>query len=171
MSKLENYGILGIGKGLSLPFIIAVPQCPTESYWNMERDAVVALITELTANYRVDSNRIYLIGYSMGAYGIWDLAIHYPDMFAAIVPISSGGQVSKAARLKTTPVWAFHGALDNIVPIEQMTGMIHAVEQYQSNIKLTMYPELGHDILECTLNKQELYEWLLEHKKETGTKT
>jgi hypothetical protein len=43
VSKLNNYGIFGIGKGLSLPFVVAVPQCPSESYWNMERDAVMAL--------------------------------------------------------------------------------------------------------------------------------
>jgi predicted peptidase len=101
----------------------------------------------------------------MGGYGVWDLAINNPLTFAAIVPLSSGGQISKAEQLKDTPIWAFHGALDYIVPVDQMSRMIHAVEQYQSNIKLTIYPDLGHDIMDCTLNKQELYTWLLEQKR------
>lgn len=101
----------------------------------------------------------------MGGYGVWDLAINNPQTFAAIVPLSSGGQISKAEQLKDTPIWAFHGALDDIVPVDQMSRMIHAVEQYQSNIKLTIYPDLGHDIMDCTLNKQELYTWLLEQKR------
>lgn len=170
VSKLNNYGIFGIGEGKSLPFVVAAPQCPSESYWNMERDAVMALVTELSANHHIDSNRIYLIGYSMGGYGVWDLAINNPQTFAAIVPVSSGGQISKAEQLKDTPIWAFHGALDNVVPVDQMSRMINAVEQHQSNIKLTIYPDLGHDIMDCTLNKQELYTWLLEQKRLNGVR-
>ncbi|TMV43028.1 phospholipase [Paenibacillus mesophilus] len=165
VTKLNNYGIFGTGKGLSLPFVVAVPQCPSESFWNMERDAVMALVTELIRKHHIDVNRIYLIGYSMGGYGVWDLAINNPQTFAAIVPLSSGGQISKAKQLKDTPIWAFHGALDVIVPVEQMTKMIDAVEQYQSNVKLTIYPDLGHDILGYTLNNEELYSWLLEQKR------
>jgi predicted peptidase len=43
-------------------------------------------------------------------------------------------QISKAEQLKDTPIWAFHGALDDIVPVDQMSKMINAVEQYQSNL-------------------------------------
>jgi predicted peptidase len=84
----------------------------------------------------------------MGGYGVWDLAIHYPETFAAIAPLSSGGQISKADQLKDTPIWAFHGAKDEIVPVEQMTTMINAVEQHQNNVKLTIYPDLCHAIIE-----------------------
>lgn len=166
VTKLSNYGLLElVNEGeLSLPFVIAAPQCPSESYWNMERDAVTALVAELTANHRVDPSQVYLIGYSMGGYGIWDLAIHNPKMFAAIVPLSSGGQVSKAAQLKDTPIWAFHGAKDDIVPLEQMTSMITAIEQHQGDVRLTIYPDLGHDIMKETLRNQEIYTWLQEQK-------
>ncbi|GGI46948.1 hypothetical protein GCM10008018_19710 [Paenibacillus marchantiophytorum] len=167
VTQLSNYGLLeAVNEGeLSLPFVIAVPQCPFESYWNMERDAVTALIDELSANHNVDRKRIYLIGYSLGGYGVWDLAIHNPEMFAAIVPLSSGGQVSKAEKLKDISIWAFHGAKDDIVPLEQMTEMVSAIEQHQGNVRLTIYPDLGHDIMQETLSNQELYLWLLEQTR------
>jgi predicted peptidase len=167
VTQLLNYGLLEAANegNLSLPFVVAVPQCPSESYWNMERDAVTALIEELSANHRVDGRRIYLIGYSLGGYGVWDLAIHNPKMFAAIVPLSSGGQVSKAEKLKDISIWAFHGAKDDIVPIEQMTDMVSAIEKHQGNVRLTIYPDLGHDIMRETLSNQELYSWLLEQTK------
>lgn len=167
VSQLSNYGLLEIANEgrVSLPFVIAVPQCPRESYWNMERDAVTALVDELIVNHRVDPKRIYLIGYSLGGYGVWDLAIHNPKTFAAIVPLSSGGQVSKAEQLKNTAIWAFHGAKDEIVPLEQMTTMVTAIEQNQGSVRLTIYPDLGHDIMRATLSNQELYTWLLEQKK------
>jgi predicted peptidase len=166
VTKLSNYGLLQmVNEGnLLLPFLIAVPQCPSESYWNMERDAVTALVDKLTSNHRVDPNRIYLIGYSMGGYGVWDLAIHNPKTFAAIVPLSSGGQVSKAYNLKDLPIWAFHGATDDIVPLEQMISMVKAIEQYQGRVRLTIYPDLGHDIMREALGNQEIYAWLLEQK-------
>ncbi|CAH1221565.1 hypothetical protein PAECIP111891_05236 [Paenibacillus allorhizoplanae] len=100
----------------------------------------------------------------MGGYGVWDLAIHNPKTFAAIVPLSSGGQISKAEHLKNTAIWAFHGAIDKIVPLEQMTDMVTAVEQHQGSVNLTIYPDLGHDILRTTLSNQELYSWLLKQK-------
>ncbi|NQX71696.1 prolyl oligopeptidase family serine peptidase [Paenibacillus alba] len=167
VTQLLNYGLLEVANegNLSLPFVVAVPQCPSESYWNMERDAVTALIEELSANHRVDGRRIYLIGYSLGGYGVWDLAIHNPKMFAAIVPLSSGGQVSKAEKLKDISIWAFHGAKDDIVPLEQMTDMVSAIEKHQGNVRLTIYPDLGHDIMRETLSNQELYSWLLEQTK------
>lgn len=169
VTQLCNYGLLEIvneGK-LSLPFVVAVPQCPSESYWNMERDAVVALVDELTTNHRIDLSRIYLIGYSLGGYGVWDLAIHNPKAFTAIVPLSSGGQISKADKLKDIPIWAFHGAKDEIIPLEQMMDMVTAVEKHQGIVRLTVYPDLGHDIMMETLGNQELYiyAWLLEQKK------
>ncbi|MDQ0914653.1 prolyl oligopeptidase family serine peptidase [Paenibacillus sp. V4I5] len=167
VTQLLNYGLLEAANegNLSLPFVVAVPQCPSESYWNMERDAVTALIEELSANHRVDGRRIFLIGYSLGGYGVWDLAIHNPKMFAAIVPLSSGGQVSKAEKLKDISIWAFHGAKDDIVPLEQMTDMVSAIEKHQGNVRLTIYPDLGHDIMRETLSNQELYTWLLEQTK------
>lgn len=170
VTQLSNYGLLEIAKQgqLSLPFIVAVPQCPSESFWNMERDSLSALVAEITSKHRVDSNRIYAIGYSMGGYGVWDLAIHNPNTFAAIVPLSSGGQISKAAHLNNTAIWAFHGAKDNIVPLEQMTNMVDAVKIHQRDVKLTVYPDMGHDIMRKTLGNQELYTWLLEQKKRFG---
>lgn len=166
VSQLLNYGILKSNNEhkLSLPFVIAVPQCPSESFWNMERDAVTALIKELLTTHRIDRRRIYLIGYSLGGYGVWDLVINNAKMFAAIVPISSGGQVSKAEELKDVSIWAFHGAKDEIVPLEQMTEMVAAIEKQQGNVRLTIYPEHGHDIMQETLNNQALYAWLLEQK-------
>lgn len=131
----------------------------------MERDAVTDLVDELVTNHRVGPKRVYLIGYSMGGYGVWDLAIHNPITFAAIVPLSSGGQVPKAEQLKYTAIWAFHGAKDEIVPLEQMTTMVTAVENHQGNLRLTIYPDLGHDIMRETLSNQELFNWLLEQKK------
>ena len=85
-----------IEKGHSFPFILVSPQCPKDVWWDAE--GLNALLDEIVAKYAVDENRIYVTGLSMGGYGTWDLAIRYPNRFAAIAPICGGGTPFLAAR-------------------------------------------------------------------------
>jgi predicted peptidase len=154
------------------PFIVASPQCPAGQTWS--NDTVLALLDELLANYRVDPNRVYLTGLSMGGYGTWSLAVAAPERFAAIVPICGGGDPIKvmladpkqAAALKTLPVWAFHGAKDPVVKLAESERMVNALKQLGCReVQLTIYPEAGHDSWTEAYNDPKLYEWLLAHKR------
>ena len=96
------------------PFVVAYPQCPSRSYWQMP--LLSAWLTRVLSEVRADTSRIYLTGISMGGYGAWDFASRYPDYFAAVAPICGGGIPRLAGRLKDIPVWAFHGLKDDAVP-------------------------------------------------------
>jgi predicted peptidase len=52
--------------------------------------AVVELIDALLASYPIDPQRLYLIGLSMGGFGVWELLSRWPERFAAAVPICGG---------------------------------------------------------------------------------
>jgi predicted peptidase len=154
------------------PFILVSPQCPERQIWSKE--VLLRLLDEITAKYAVDTNRIYLTGLSMGGYGTWDLGLAYPEKFAAIVPICGGGQMislllsrhDKAAALKTLGVWAFHGGKDPVVPLAESQRMVDALKKDGlPDVKLTVYPEAGHDSWTETYNNPELYEWLLKHER------
>lgn len=166
LERVKEYGIPRLieEQRFEWPFIIVSPQCPSDSYWPMEKDAVAALIEEVANTYAVDRTRIYLTGLSMGGYGAWDLAIAYPDLFAAVVPICGGGNQEEVALIKHVPVWVFHGAKDNIVPIEESEKMVKALEEADGNVTLTVYADAGHDAWTETYNNPELYEWLLQHQ-------
>jgi len=144
------------------PFIVVSPQAPTRP-WNV--DAVNALIDDVMATYRVDSDRVYLTGLSMGGYGTWALAAAHPERFAAAVPICGGGEPAWAPRLKKLPLWVFHGAKDRIVLPGESKRMVEAVKKAGGNVKLTIYPDVGHDSWTDTYNDPELYKWLLEQKR------
>ncbi len=155
----------------SLPFILISPQCPAGDHWS--NDLLLALLDHVTGKYAVDTNRIYLSGLSMGGYGTWALAIEQPEKFAAIAPICGGGEtisilLAQGARrnaLKRLPVWAFHGAKDPVVPLEESQRMVDALEKIgNKHIELTIYPEATHDSWTETYNNPKLYEWLLSHK-------
>jgi predicted peptidase len=154
-----------IEQGKELPFIVVSPQCPEGQWWTNRVESVMALIEEISEKYRVDPKRIYLTGLSMGGFGTWSIASTFPNRFAAIVPICGGGQPYLAGNLKTVPVWAFHGAKDNVVPLRESERMVNSVKAFGGDAKLTVYPNAEHDSWTETYNNPELYEWLLQHTK------
>jgi predicted peptidase len=153
-----------IEQGRSFDFIVVSPQCPSNAWWPEQVDVLINLLDEIETNYRVDTDRVYLTGLSMGGFGTWTLAERYPQRFAAIAPICGGGELYLAYRLKRVPVWAFHGAQDKVVPVEKSKEMVDAVNAVGGNAKLTIYPDAEHDSWTATYDNPELYEWLLSHK-------
>jgi len=150
------------GQYPDFPMIIAAPQCPAEQWW--DTDVLSALLDHLVKRYRVDRQRVYVTGLSMGGYGTWALALAQPRRFAAIVPICGGGNRLLAARIAHLPAWVFHGAKDNIVPLEQSQNMVQALCAAGGEPKFTVYPDAEHDSWTETYNQAELYDWLLQHK-------
>jgi len=164
IQKVKTHGIPKIAENdLSLPFIAVSPQCPEDSFWSSEQEALLALLDEITANFNVDVKRIYLTGLSMGGYGTWHLASSHPEKFAAIAPICGGGNPNRVQALVHTPVWAFHGAKDNVVRLEESERMVNALKERGGNAKLTVYPEADHDSWTETYDNPELYSWLLSY--------
>ncbi|MCJ8014544.1 prolyl oligopeptidase family serine peptidase [Paenibacillus sp. KQZ6P-2] len=147
----------------AFPFIAISPQCPEDSDWHAEKEAVMAVLDEVMEAYHTDPARVYLTGLSMGGYGTWLLAAEHPSRFAAAVPVCGGGNPKKADTLKETPIWAFHGAKDDIVPLSQSEVMVEAVQAAGGDVKLTVYPEANHNSWSETYDNQEVYNWLLKH--------
>ena len=117
------------------------------------------------ATYRVDPDRVYLTGLSMGGYGTWALAAAHPEKFAAAVPICGGGDPDTAPRLKDIPLWVFHGAKDSTVLPRESKRMVEAVKKAGGDVKLTIYLDAGHDSWTATYDNPDLYKWLLDHKR------
>src|SRR5437762_10876627 len=101
-----------IEAGKSFPMIVVSPQSPRMG-WDVP--TLNALLDEIVVTHKVDRDRIYVTGLSMGGFGTWGLAAAYPDKFAAIMPICGGGDAHDAAKLKHLAIWVFHGAKDNVV--------------------------------------------------------
>ncbi|RPI70147.1 MAG: phospholipase, partial [Ignavibacteriales bacterium] len=138
-------------------------QCPDGQWWSISDLDV--LLNEITDEYKVDKKRIYVTGLSMGGFGTWELAIKYPDRFAAIAPVCGGGNSRLAGILKDLPVWVFHGAKDNVVPLKNSEEMVEALEKVGGNVKFTVYPDATHDSWTETYNNPELYEWFLNQSR------
>lgn len=166
LNKVKVHGIPKIVEQKDdFPFIAVSPQCPQESWWPMEVDALKALLDKIVKEYAVDPDMVYLTGLSMGGYGSWSLAIAYPDKFAAVVPICGGGDEKKVSAIKNIPVWVFHGAKDSVVKLAESEKMVNALKEAGGNVQFTVYPEADHDSWTATYDNPELYEWLLKQKR------
>ncbi len=150
------------------PFIVLSPQCPKNQRW-ITTD-LMDLIQHIKSNYKVDAERIYLTGLSMGGYGTWDLAANYPYEFAAIAPVCGGGNPRNTRRMGHLPAWVFHGGKDTVVPISQSEGMVAGMEKAGGSPKFTIYPDAGHDSWTATYNNPKLYKWFLQHTKQEPPK-
>jgi predicted peptidase len=144
------------------PFILVSPQSQDRS-WNP--DALNALLDDVIHNYRVDKDRVYLTGPSMGGTGTWTLASAHPEKFAAIAPVSSGGETGDLKKLLHMPIWAFHGAKDPTVKVSRIEATVAAFRAAGSDIRLTIYPDAVHDVWTQAYSDPELYQWLLAHKR------
>jgi predicted peptidase len=146
------------------PFIAVSPQCPKDSWWTLEHEALKALLETIVKTHPVNTRRIYLTGLSMGGYGTWYMGGLYPKTFAALAPVCGGGNLIVGRQL-TAPVWAFHGDKDEVVPLDESQRMVKIVKKAGGNAKLTVYKNVGHNSWDKAYSNPKLYEWLLSHKK------
>lgn len=174
VQKVAIHGPLReVRRGTNFPFIIIAPQCPEGQLW--DNDRLLHLLREVSGKLRVDPRRVYLTGLSMGGYGSWKLGLTRPELFAALAPICGGGSLIDAllgsreqgAALRSLPIWAFHGAKDPVVPLDESERMVARLKRMGvTDIKLTVYPEAQHDSWTDTYSNPEFYAWLLKQERQ-----
>lgn len=148
------------------PAFLLAPQNPDQLGWNGEKaGGVIEIVRELIRELPVDEDRIYLTGYSMGAYGTFHLLAREPKLFAAGVPIAGGGNPGSAGEFKKVPLWVFHGAKDPTVVVSQSRGMVEALKKEGAEVKYTEYPEGDHGIAGRVYGEEELHEWLFDQRR------
>jgi len=160
------------------PAFVLAPQCPPEGAWvdtdwgaqqpmpqgraTPELAAVAALIDQVVKDHPIDKGRILLTGLSMGGYGTWDLATRYPERFAKVVPICGGGDPRLASRLVHVPIWAWHGSLDQAVPVQRSRQMIDAIRAAGGDPRYTELAGIGHASWIPAYNDRQLLNWMFD---------
>lgn len=163
------------------PAFVLAPQCPDGKRWvevdwsldahqQLPEDSVtIKLVLELIAalqkEYRIDQQRQYVTGLSMGGYGTWDLITRHPEMWAAAVPVCGGGDDAVASKSAKVAVWAFHGDKDTVVKPHRSRKMIEALKQAGGKTRYTEYPGVGHNSWAPAYADPQMMEWLFSQKK------
>lgn len=159
--------------------IVIVPQCPEGEQWvnvstwaqciysteeigeSASLSAVLRLLNYYDGHFRVDRQRLYLMGLSMGGYATWDLLVRHGDVFAAAVPICGGCDVSRASSLQGKPIHAFHGSADPVVPPDGSRAMAQALGE---GMLYTEYAGADHFVWDRAMQEEGLMQWLYSQK-------
>jgi predicted peptidase len=181
---------VGIGHAIReqtsrFPFIVVMPQCRKNQLWtdaDMQAQALAALQHSMK-EFHGDRDRVYLTGISMGGYGTWDVAVKYPGKFAALAPVCGGihgpqrfpqlhvslvndtsvadpyGETAR--RIGRTPVWVFHGADDDTVPVDESRKMVDALRAAGADVRYSEYPGVAHNSWDRAYAEPEFASWLL----------
>ena len=153
-------------EGKQFPFLVLAPQNPhKKKWWNIR--AVVQLLNTIVANNRIDPNRIYLTGLSRGGNAAWELAVQYPDTFAAMAVVCGMTPLPYASWInKKMPIWVFHGTEDKSIPFSESETMVNALKRMGYDVTFTIYEGVGHDSWVQAYTTDALYEWFMQQRKE-----
>lgn len=145
---------------------ILAPQCPEGQWWDTEE--IYHLIKEIQKKYKIDANRIYLTGLSMGGWGAWKLANEHPELFSALAPVcapSDRWMKATIHRYKGLPIRIYHGGNDDVVSPMASIDMYQALKRENIDTKLIIFPDDNHNSWDSTYSNPEFYEWILSKKK------
>lgn len=171
------------------PAIVIFPQCPEGEWWarmEVSEDPagnrififpgkgsptpsmrlVMRLLDRLVSESYVDADRVYLGGLSMGGMGSFDLLTLRPKTFAAAFPICGGGNPNRARKIsRFTSFWIFHGAEDKVVAPGYSELMAEALKKHKGEVKLTIYPGIGHNSWENAFAEPDLLPWIFSNRR------
>ena len=172
LALVDNVGLPSyVRNGKQYPFILISPQLKSK-YGSWPAHYVIEVLNYVKKHLRIDPNRVYLTGLSLGGMGVWRTAAEYPDVFAAIVPVCPGGNaLSKASLLasRNLPAWGFHGGSDRIVPYTVTTKMVGAMNSAPTKpnplAKATIFAGMGHSIWDKTYNQTSALTWMLSKRR------
>ena len=152
------------------PFIVVMPQAQNMWFRGQEAAAVWAILEQVQQDYRVDLDRIYLTGLSMGGIASWELSVIRPDVFAAIVPVCGFAPKDYLQNIVDLPTWAFHGALDKNVSVQGSRDAIDTLKTLGGEPIYTEYPKLQHSCWDEAYATPDLWRWLLKQRRKPTPK-
>ena len=168
------------------PAIVVFPQVPRDSLWvGTPADMAVAALQQTMREFHVDPKRVYLTGLSMGGNGTWYIAYRHPELFAAVVPIcgwirdfpqfrgsqpvvpGDSAQIMPllVQKLGKTPIWIFHGEVDQVVNVNGSREPAAALKTAGADVRYTELLGLNHNSWDAAYGSDEFVKWLFAQQR------
>lgn len=164
LNKVKKYGTIdAIEKGRDIDAYVIAPQNPGGS-WNPEK--IMNIVDWVEDNYDIDTNRVYVLGMSLGGYGTLSVAHEYPDKIAAAIAMCGGHNKNDSSALNEVPLWIIHGTADNSVPVSKSDMVVESMQQKDPETRRLIYdrvPGMNHSKPARVFYMPETYEWLFQH--------
>jgi predicted peptidase len=122
--------------------VIVAPDCPGNSWTDYKSEnAVFELIEQMKKEFKIDTTRIAVTGFSLGGIGTWYMLTNYPNQFCAGIVISGMAEEGWISKLKNKPLYVIHSLKDEIFPFLDVQKIINLAEK--KDTLLTFVPIAG----------------------------
>lgn len=130
-----------------------------------EKD-VMNVLGIVRKEYNVDSNRIYLMGHSMGGGGTIHLAIKYPDVWAALGPIAPAlfRPATDVEKIKHLPIIYIQGDNDRLCPVSTARRWVEQMKKHEMTIEYIEVPG-GDHVNVAAPNLPKMFEFFEKHRR------
>ena len=170
------------------PAFVVVPQCPAGEWWTYDRlpknfnrlpynkdlNPSLAMVKEVLDKYLVmpdvDRSRIYVMGASMGGVATYDIVSHYPEIFAAAVPMCGAIAPGYLDKAKNVAFRIFHGDDDATVPVECSRRAYRELKKAGAKVEYIEIPGGKHGISFHVFNRPDFMEWMFGQKRQNSQK-
>lgn len=128
-----------------LQAVMVAPDCPGNGWTDpISEEAVIALVRYIQKNYKIDTQKCLVTGFSLGAIGTWHLAAGYPDIFSAAVPISGITDEQTLSKIQGIPVYVIHSRRDEIFPIRRVEKIVDFLKENGQPIRFKAEEGISH---------------------------
>ena len=167
-------------------FILAVPYGRRNTdFLGVGEDDVLEVTRRAQSLYNVDANRTYLLGVSMGGYGVYAVGLHHPDVFAGLATMAARSDTwlwlkldkrdiapwklplyqaddprSLAANAMHLPIFMQHGALDRTVPVQHSRLLANDLRALGAPFRLREIADSGHSFYGEDEPYQTALDWM-----------
>lgn len=165
ISQMKKLGLTAkVQADPNFPFLVVSPQCHPGEIWT-DVEALGAILDEVALTHRVDPDRIYVTGHSMGGRGALYATYKMPDRFAAVVSLAPVSPITAwGGKLANIPLWLFHGSNDQFTPLKEVEELVRGTEAAGGHPQLTVLPERDHYILDI-YDRPDLYKWIAQQNR------
>jgi len=151
----------------SVDYIVVAPFARgTAGYQGIPEQDVFDMLADVKSKFKIDENRMYLTGLSMGGGGTLWVGLTHPDMWAAIAPVCPAppaGTDELAMNAFNFPVHLFVGDRDGL-----MTRSDAWYEMFKENdvdVKYIIYPGIAHNSWEYAYDNGFIFDWFAQFER------
>jgi predicted peptidase len=162
---LDFMNILVLPALKDLNALIIAPNNPFNDGWATQSAeyALMALMDSVQADFNIDTSKVLVTGFSMGAVGTWHMAAGQQEFFKAAIPVAGMPPSYVISLLKDVPMYVIHSKNDEVFPFNEAEEVINSLITNGIDIEFKAIEGLSHYSTSSFVNPlHEAIPWVLE---------
>jgi len=131
--------------------VVLMPLLNLDELWGPSykgTNSAVQPIFHIAGRVNIDPAQVYLMGHAMSGHATWNLALHYPTLFAAINPMSGGASLPfqrlRAVNLRNILAVTWHDEDDTVVKVDSSRAIVKMLKDLKYDVDYEETKGVGH---------------------------